>query len=101
MKRTGHAEDLYTLRLSITRQREFQACAWDIVPVGKDAGGRCGVAVGAGGSGPFGRATPPLTEPTVLTQAVPCRDARYEALAALFLGGRDSTGMSPTGQFQG
>ena len=48
MKRTGHAEDLYTLRLSITRQREFQACAADIVPVGKDAGGRCCVAVGPG-----------------------------------------------------
>ena len=44
------------------------------------------VAVGSGGSGPVGRATPHLAEPTLRCHAVPCRDQSSSAPSADFLG---------------
>ena len=57
-----------------------------IVSVGKDAAGRGCVAVGGGGSGPLGRATPHRAEPTLRCHAVPCRNQSSSAAAAGFLG---------------
>ncbi len=57
-----------------------------IVSLGKDAAGRVCGAVGSGGSGPVGRATPHLAEPTLRCHAVPCRDQSSSAPSADLLG---------------
>ena len=56
-----------------------------MISVGKDAAGRCCVAVGGGA--PWGRASPHQAWPTVRSQTVPCRNRRYRARPAYFLSG--------------